>query len=137
MATTKTTVLVAVAAMLLLAWLAWRRRDGFRPTATGAAPPTPVSAKGSVPAMPSTDGYDCSQAWATCPSGPPYCYWGDKDYNKGRCCAAPWSGPDGCRDPLALVPRPPTAVASARALAVYNTTLASLAAASSPEDEDA
>ena len=44
--------------------------------------------------------YDCSQSWATCPNGKPYCYWGDKDYNKGKCCEKPWSGPDGCQDPI-------------------------------------
>jgi hypothetical protein len=46
------------------------------------------------------DEYNCSQEWATCPNGPPFCYWGDKDWNKGKCCEKPWSGPDGCQDPI-------------------------------------
>ena len=46
------------------------------------------------------DEYNCSQEWATCPNGPPNCYWGDKDWNKGKCCPKPWSSPDGCVDPI-------------------------------------
>ncbi len=46
------------------------------------------------------DDYNCSQEWATCPNGPPYCYWGDKEWNKGKCCEKPWSAPDGCQDPI-------------------------------------
>ena len=36
-------------------------------------------------------GGDCSEAWANCPVGNGYCYWGDKPYNKGKCCKASWS----------------------------------------------
>ncbi len=28
---------------------------------------------------------------ATCPGGGDYCFWGDKGYNKGKCCKKPWS----------------------------------------------
>jgi hypothetical protein len=42
-------------------------------------------------------GGDCSESWATCPSGKPYCYWGDKGSNKGKCCKATWS--TDCKDP--------------------------------------
>ena len=40
---------------------------------------------------------DCSESWANCPAGSPYCYWGDKTYNKGKCCKAPWSS--DCKTP--------------------------------------
>jgi hypothetical protein len=46
------------------------------------------------------DEYNCSQEWATCPNGPPNCYWGDKDWNKGKCCPKPWSSPEACQDPI-------------------------------------
>lgn len=35
--------------------------------------------------------YDCSETWASCPAPKPHCYWGDQGYNKGKCCAKPWS----------------------------------------------
>jgi len=57
---------------------------------------TPTAAPGS---------YECGEPWATCPAGKPYCYWGDKTYNRGRCCTKPW-GTD-CVAPTA----PSTAVA--------------------------
>lgn len=48
------------------------------------------------------DDYNCQQEWATCPNGPPFCYWGDKDYNRGKCCPKPWSLPQDCQDPVAI-----------------------------------
>lgn len=61
--------------------------------------------------------YDCSQPWATCPAGKPYCYWGDRAANQDRCCTAPWSsdcvdqsgnaqGPPPPPPPLAPAPVP-------------------------------
>ena len=115
---------LAVAAVVaaVVVWVWWRRwgREAF------ATPLTPVA--------PPSDGYDCSQSWATCPLGPPFCYWGDKDWNKGKCCNRPWSGPDGCRDPLVSVPSPPAPAVSAQALAVYNASLDALASVSSPDE---
>ena len=63
------------------------------------------------------DGYNCSQEWATCPNGPPYCYWGDKEWNKGKCCQKPWSSLEGCQDPVTAAPT--LAAASPEGFAPY------------------
>jgi chitosanase len=44
----------------------------------------------------------CTESWATCPAGPPYCYWGDREYNQGRCCTQP--GGTECVAPQAPAP---------------------------------
>jgi hypothetical protein len=100
-------IVLAALVLAALVWLWWKRwgREAF----TG----------------------DCQEPWATCPSGPPFCYWGDKVWNKGRCCPKPWSGPEECRDPNNV---PPVRTVSAQALAVYNAPLPALASVSSPNE---
>ena len=64
------------------------------------------------------DGYDCSQPWATCPNGRPFCYWGDKQWNTGKCCLRPWSSAEGCQDPVTSAPTPPTSVPTSAPISV-------------------
>jgi hypothetical protein len=49
-----------------------------------------AAAGGPSGARRSTVPFRCQEAWATCPRGFPYCYWGHGAH-QGKCCLKPWS----------------------------------------------
>lgn len=53
--------------------------------------------------MAATVPYRCQEAWATCPYGYPFCYWGT-GANAGKCCMKPWSSV--CKPAVARPGRP-------------------------------
>ena len=78
------------------------QEDGKPVAAAPAAAQTNNSASNAAPAPSGGGGGDCSESWATCTSGKPYCYWGDRSWNRGKCCKATDSS--DCKDPPAAAP---------------------------------